>query len=308
MMKTLFSRRVMLTFSLFFLIRGNSPIFLWRILELNLMFVLFFIFENINSVKVIVCYFVFQIYGRLLFFYGFIRHDLLFLSFVGLAAKFGLFPFHVWQPYVFNTSRWKTCLLIAGPQKAFLLLLFTFLNIKINNSMLWLIITTVIVCNLYLIFLYDLKKTFAYLSIRRATWLLLLIRWSLEQRLWFLYLYNTQLIMIFVLFLIYEIFSIERKKHINIMILIFIFSYSGIPPLIGFFIKVQILDFFFYFYYSILYLLIFTIIIIPSTFYLSYYRIVFFLKKKLVLIHHTSLFFIIALSVFFFIPSFYIFL
>lgn len=295
-------------FSLIFLIRRSSPIFLWIILELNLIFVLFFIFENVNSIKAIVCYFVFQIYGRLIFFYGFLNYDLFFLSFLGLTVKFGLFPFHVWQPYIFNTSRWKTCLLIAGPQKAFLILLFVFLNLKINNTILWLIIVTIMICNLYLIFLYDLKKTFAYLSISRATWLLLLISWSLEQRLWFLYLYNFQIILMFLLFLTYEIFSIERKKYVNIIILIFIFSYSGIPPLIGFFIKLQVLDFFFYFYYRIFYLFIFTIIMIPSTFYLSYYRMVFFLKKKLTLLQHSPLFFVIAFSIFFILPSFYIFL
>lgn len=272
------------------------------------MFVLFFIFENINSVKVMVCYFVFQIYGSLLFFYGFINFDLFFLSFLGLSIKFGLFPFHVWQPYIFNISRWKTCFLIAGPQKAFLLLLFVFINFKINNNMILIIIITILICNFYLVFLYDLKKTFAYLSIRRATWLLLLIRWSLEQRLWFLYLYNIQIIFIFMLFLLYEIFSMERKKYINLLVLMFIFSYSGVPPLVGFFIKVQVLDFFFYFYNSLLYLFLFTVLILPSTFYLSYYRIVFFLKKKLVLIQHTPLFFIIFFSVFFFLPSFYLFL
>jgi len=305
-MKTYLSSSVLLVLRLVFLVRRSSPIFFWIILELNLIFVLFLIFEDSSSVKALICYFIFQVYGRLLFIYGFIRFNLIFLSFLGLTVKFGLFPFHIWQPYVFNYSRWKTCFIIAGPQKAFLILLFIFFNIKINDFLFVVIVITILVANLYLIFLYDLKKTFAFLSIRRATWLICLISWSIESNLWFLYLYNLQLLFIFTMFLICELYTFESKKYLNFLVLIFIVRYSGIPPIIGFFIKLQILNFFFFLYQNILILLIFRIIIIPSTFFLVYYRITFFLKKKLIRLQHVSLFYILFIVMFFILPSFYI--
>jgi len=307
-MKTYFSSSILLILRLVFLVRRRSPIFFWIMLELNLMFVLFIIFEDSSSVKALICYFIFQIYGRLLFIYGFMSFNLVFLSFLGLTIKFGLFPFHVWQPYVFNHSRWKTCFIIAGPQKAFLILLFIFFNIKINDFMFIIIVTTIFIANLYLIFLYDLKKTFAFLSISRATWLICLISWSIESNLWFLYLYNLQLLFIFTMFLICELYTLESKKYLNFLVLIFIVSYSGIPPIIGFFMKLQILNFFFFLYQNIIILLLFSIIIIPSTFFLVYYRITFFLKKKLIRLQHVSLFYILFVVIFFILPSFYIFI
>ena len=307
-MKTFFSSTIILVISLFFLVRRSSPIFFWIILELNLIFVLFIIFEDIASIKAIICYFIFQVYGRLLFIYGFIRTDLIIVSFLGLAVKFGFFPFHVWQPYVFNFSNWKTCLIIAGPQKAFLILLFTFFNIKINDFIIMIIITTISIANIYLLFLYDLKKTFSFLSIGRASWLLFLIRWSLENNIWYLYLYNIQLFFMFLVFYIREVFILENKKYLNMMVLIFIIRYSGIPPIIGFFIKLQILRFFFFFYQNIIYLLIMSIIMIPSTFFLVYYRITFLLKKKLIMINHTSLFYLRVSLTIFVLPSFFIYI
>jgi len=307
-MKTFVSSSIILMFSLLFLVRRRSPIFFWIILELNLIFVLFLIFEDISSIKAIICYFIFQVYGRLIFIFGFIRYNFIMISFLGLMVKFGLFPFHIWQPYVFNFSNWKTCLIIAGPQKAFLILLFIFLNFKLNNFIIVSMILTVAVANIYLIFLYDLKKTFAFLSIRRATWLLFLIRWSIEQNAWFLYLYNAQLLFIFRIFMVRELTILESKKYLNILILVFIVSYSGIPPMIGFFIKLQILNFFFFFYQNIIYLLVFAIIMIPSTFFLIYYRMTFFLKKKLIQIQHVSIFYTACLLILFLLPSFYIFM
>lgn len=302
------SSTVLLTLRLIFLVRSRSPIFFWMMLELNLIFVLFLMFEDSSTVKALICYFIFQVYGRLLFIYGFISINLMFLAFLGLSVKFGLFPFHVWQPYVFTFSRWKTCFIIAGPQKAFLILLFIFFNMKINDFIMGIIVLTVLIVNLYLVFLYDLKKTFAFLSIRRATWLFCLIRWSIESNLWFLYLYNIQLLFMFVMFMMWELQRLESKKYLNILLLMFIIRYSGIPPIIGFFMKLQILNFFFFFYQSIPLLLLFTIILIPSTFFLVYYRITFFLKKKIIMIQHVSLFYITFVLMFFMIPSFYIFM
>lgn len=297
---------IILILSLFFLTMSRSPIFFWIALELNLIFVLFLMFEDSSNVKAVVCYFVFQIFGRFIFIYGFIRLNLIFLSFLGLGVKFGLFPFHIWQPYVFNFSRWKTCFIIAGPQKAFLILLCLFLNIKIRGLIIFLIILTISISNLYLIFMYDLKKTFAFLSISSATWLLCLIGWSVETNLWFLYLYNIQLFLIFVIFLIYETQKLENKKHLNMLILAFIVRYSGLPPFVGFFIKVEILNFFFFLYQNILVFFIFRIILIPSTFFLTYYVIKFFLNNKLIIFQNISLLFIIIFLIFFIFPSFYI--
>lgn len=270
------------------------------------MFVLFIMFEDVSSIKSLICYFIFQVYGRLLFIYGFIRSSFILLSFLGLSVKFGLFPFHIWQPYVFNFVNWKTCFILAGPQKAFLILIFVFLNFQINDFIVAMISLTIIIANLCLILVYDLKKTFAFLSIGRAAWLLCLVAWSMETRIWFLVLYNLQLIIIFIVFLVCEIYVLERKKYLNLLILIFIVSYSGVPPIIGFFIKLQILNFFFFWYQNIIFLLLFRIIIIPSTFFLIYYSIIFFLKKKLIIVSNISFFYIISILMFFILPYFYI--
>nr|YP_009391141.1 NADH dehydrogenase subunit 2 [Stenostomum sthenum]ARW59263.1 NADH dehydrogenase subunit 2 [Stenostomum sthenum] len=308
MMKTYVSSTVLLILSLIFLVSSSSPIFFWMMLELNLMFVLFLMFEDSSTVKAMICYFIFQVYGSLLFIYGFMSVNLMFLAFLGLSVKFGLFPFHVWQPYVFTFSSWKTCFIIAGPQKAFLILLFIFFNMKMNDFIMGIIILTVLIVNLYLVFLYDLKKTFAFLSISSATWLFCLISWSIESNLWFLYLYNIQLLFMFVMFMMWELQSLESKKYLNMLLLMFIVSYSGIPPMIGFFMKLQILNFFFFFYQSIPLLLLFTMIMIPSTFFLVYYSMTFFLKKKMIMIQHVSLFYITFVLMFFMVPSFYIFI
>jgi formate hydrogenlyase subunit 3/multisubunit Na+/H+ antiporter MnhD subunit len=296
----------MLILSLIFLLIRSSPIFFWIALELNLIFVLFIIFEDASRIKAITCYFVFQIYGSFVFIYGFIRRNLILLAFLGLGIKFGLFPFHMWQPYVFGFSSWKVCLIIAGPQKAFLILLCLFLNIKLVNLITVLISLTIIITNFYLIFIYDLKKIFAFLSIRRATWLLCLIGWSIESNLWFLFLYNIQLIIIFIMFLLYETHKLEIKKHLNLLILIFIVSYSGLPPFIGFFMKVEILNFFFALFQNIFILFLFRIILIPSTFFLTYYRIKFFLNHKLITFQRISLFYIFIIVIFLILPTFYI--
>lgn len=305
-MKTFLSSTILLLLRLTCLVRTRSPIFFWIMLELNLMFVLFLMFENIASVKAIVCYFIFQIYGSLLFICGFIRYDLIFISFIGLAIKFGLFPFHIWQPFVFNFLNWKICFVVAGPQKAFIILLFLFFNFKINYFVVGVIIFTILITNLYLIFLYDLKKTFAFLSIRRSSWLLFAISLSIEQNIWFLFLYNIQIVLMFTIFHFSETLLLDRKKYLNLLILIFIIRYSGIPPIIGFFMKLQILNFFFFLYQRVFFIVVITIVIIPSTFFIVYYRIRIFLKKKIITLQNVSLFFTSFIAIIFLLPSFII--
>jgi NADH:ubiquinone oxidoreductase subunit 2 (subunit N) len=121
-----------------------------------------------------------------------------------------------------------------------------------------------------------------------------------------LYLYNVQLLFMFLIFHLSETSILDRRKYLNLLVLIFIISYSGIPPIIGFFMKLQILNFFFFFYQRVIFLILIAIIIIPSTFFIIYYRMNLFLNKKLFIFQHISLFYTISILIFFLLPSFYI--
>lgn len=231
------------------------------------------------SVKAIACYFIFQIFGSLFFIYGFIYNSSLIFSIIGLIVKLGIFPFHIWQPFVFLNINWKVCALLAGPQKVVLILIFIWLRYDWNTIFINNFLITILIGNVCLLFFKDLKKAFAYLSIRRTAWLII-SRWYLEQTIWFLSFYNFQLLLFFFAFFVIEISSIFRKKLVDIRILIFIIAYSGIPPFIGFFLKAQVLIFFSTLTNNIIITFILTISIIPSIFFIIYYtmKLIFFQK------------------------------
>jgi len=154
--------------------------------------------------------------------------------------KIGAAPLHFWLPQVIQTAEWSQILIILTWQKIAPITLIIF---SINMWVFFLVYISCLTGVLGAINQTSLKKIIVYSSILHSAWILSAI--SCSESIWWIYflLYSAisaSVIIIFSFTLIYsikQIFNPIIPTPTTLIFLINFFSLAGIPPFLGFFIK-----------------------------------------------------------------------
>ncbi len=184
----------------------------------------------------------------------------LFIS--GILFKLGAFPFNLWVIDVYNSIDYDIIILLSVIIKyTNIIVLYNIfcmilsynmsdysININLNNVLIILSIITMTLGNIKALYQYNIKKMLGYISIGQTglflTMLLSFNNYIIDIKFFIYYIIiNSLLNLIFIIYiyLIYNEFFPKEKIHykLNIYILlIVIFNIIGLPPTIGFFIKI----------------------------------------------------------------------
>jgi NADH-ubiquinone oxidoreductase chain 2 len=159
---------------------------------------------------------------------------------ISLALKSGVAPFHFWFPQVIEYAEWfQVCLILTWQKIAPLVLLCFFLNPIVYL----IIISSAIIGILGGLNQTSLKKILTYSSIIHSSWLISIL--FIRDSLWWFYFLAYTIITISIIipvsvFQITNITSINQLKiniKTKILISLNLLSLSGLPPFLGFTIK-----------------------------------------------------------------------
>lgn len=234
--------------TIFIALSSNSWFIYWLIIEINIIsFIPLINNYKLKNFNAIISYFVVQSFSSSLFFISAFQFNLLQLDFflylinTSILIKLGIIPFHFWLISIRESLTFNTPLILLTIQKGIPLLI---IEKFINSSLIPLFVTSSLISSILAIKYKLLKKILIFSSISHQGWILCLIIKKLN--FWFSYL----LLYFIIIFNIIEIcrkhklnyFSDFLKKkikpEIKIKIIILIISLAGIPPFLGFFIKI----------------------------------------------------------------------
>lgn len=161
---------------------------------------------------------------------------------IALAIKAGVAPFHFWFPQVIEYAEWmQACLILTWQKIAPLLLICFFLN-PIRYLI---IISSAIIGILGGLNQISLKKILTYSSIIHSAWLISIL--YLRSTLWWLYFLSYVLLTIsiitpisnFKIITLADINSLKINIKPKIIIFLNLLSLAGLPPFLGFIIKLS---------------------------------------------------------------------
>lgn len=163
------------------------------------------------------------------------------LIIVALSIKIGAAPFHLWLPQVIKTSKWFQTIIILTWQKIAPMVLILFSK---NNFLKFIILSSCLIGALGAINQILIKKILVYSSILHSRWLLSSIICS--EIIWWVYFSLYSLISIALissisfhpLKKIKDIFSSKITPILALFIFMNFLSLAGIPPFLGFLIKI----------------------------------------------------------------------
>lgn len=234
-------------------ITSSSWFTAWIGLEINLIRITPIIINKLNylTIEASIKYFLIQaVSSSILIFSSLLRnyfqewnfsYNLENIYFITLSLKAGVAPLHFWFPQVIRCSDWTQCIILLTWQKIAPFVLLSFLKSK-------LIIVFIIACSITGILgginQTNIKLILVYSSILNSGWLLSL---SLNNELtWWIYFSIYSLLTlaasyIFIKFNTTKIdstFKIWVSPFTKFIFLINFLSLAGLPPFIGFFIKI----------------------------------------------------------------------
>nr|YP_010022110.1 NADH dehydrogenase subunit 2 [Allonychiurus kimi]QOL12112.1 NADH dehydrogenase subunit 2 [Allonychiurus kimi] len=243
-----------LMFGTFLTISSSSWISCWLGLEINLMSLIPILLIKINphSSESSIKYFIAQSLASILiifstisnFFFNSSNSMIFFtlLIIVALSIKMGAAPFHFWLPQVIQTSNWTQMIIILTWQKIAPMILLMF---SMNNLIKLIILASCFIGVLGAINQTLLKKILVYSSILHTGWLLSSIFCSVN--IWFFYFSIYSIISLSLLvplnftniYLSKNLFSSFLPPFFLIILFINLLSLAGIPPFLGFFMKLS---------------------------------------------------------------------
>nr|AET62629.1 NADH dehydrogenase subunit 2 [Trissolcus basalis] len=234
----------------------NNWLFMWMLMEFNLMIFIPILIEKKNIKilsKISFKYFLIQSFASMIFLFNilmiFLLNNLINMNLIMIMLmitmfmKLGMSPFHMWFITMMNNLSWNNCFILSTIQKMipFIIMmnminknLMIFLMFNIFNS----IISTIGGLNQNFI-----KPLMAYSSINHMSWMMI-INLSIEKIFYFyLFIYFIMNLMIMKFFewmnikFMNLIFSKKTSVMNKMIMFISILSLGGIPPTIGFLIK-----------------------------------------------------------------------
>nr|AIZ58445.1 NADH dehydrogenase subunit 2 [Argas persicus]UNO54378.1 NADH dehydrogenase subunit 2 [Argas persicus]UYB77963.1 NADH dehydrogenase subunit 2 [Argas persicus] len=230
-------------------ISTSSFFSLWICLEINMMvFIPMMNSKNMMATNSMLYYFISQSLASTIFIFSIMLNmtfpmmfplNLLLLS-SSILIKLGAAPFHIWFPEVMEGLKMEVVLILMTIQKIIPLYILSFMN---NFIMILSAIFSAMIGGCGGWSQNSIRKILAFSSITHIAWLISLIISS--NNWWFLYLSIYSLIVISLLFfftknkmsLINQI-SISTSPFLQILFILTILSLGGLPPFVGFFLKI----------------------------------------------------------------------
>lgn len=229
-------------------ISSNSWFIYWLSIEINLIrFIPIINNYKIKNCNSIIIYFIIQSFSSSLFFisrFQFnLRNSLIFLIIINITIliKLAIIPFHFWIIRIRESLNFDALFLILSIQK--IIPLFILSNFFFNKIIILIIISTlarsILALNLKLF-----KKLLILSSISHQGWIISLIFFKINFWITYIIIYS---IIIFSIIKsckkhkVYSIFTIFNNKinyNEKINFIIHFISLGGIPPFLGFFIKI----------------------------------------------------------------------
>nr|APU52722.1 NADH dehydrogenase subunit 2 [Cardiocondyla obscurior] len=219
---------------------------IWFSMEiLNFLFI-FYLNMNLKYKKIIFLYFLIQILSSFLLLISIILNNFLttnnlisILMTMSLMMKLSLPPFHLWLPIMSKFLTWNSMFFILTFQK-----ISPFYMLSLLNQNLFIIYMTIFLCSLIppmMTFnMNNLKIIISYSSINQSSWMIFLI--YLKNIIWMKYFMLYLFILWMLTFLIYffkifKNFSLSKNFMYNLLIYMFLFNLSGLPPFTFFYLK-----------------------------------------------------------------------
>nr|YP_002213612.1 NADH dehydrogenase subunit 2 [Bilobella aurantiaca]ABS88963.1 NADH dehydrogenase subunit 2 [Bilobella aurantiaca] len=261
---------------------SSSWVSAWMGLEINLMSMAPILISKFKSksMEATIKYFIFQaIASSLMIFFIFLSMMNSYLSLnmfteliitASLIFKAGMAPLQFWFPQVINFSEWIPSILLMTWQKLAPFTLLMYLN---SSILIWSIMLSALVGMLGGINQFNFKFILVYSSILHSAWLLCLILCS--NMFWVMYMCFYTFISLSVILFLYKfnIVSVSspfllKEKMFKLMFISNFLSLAGMPPFLGFSMKIISI---FIFFNSDIFKLIISILILSSFISLYFY-------------------------------------
>nr|YP_010350292.1 NADH dehydrogenase subunit 2 [Pyemotes zhonghuajia]UOK09676.1 NADH dehydrogenase subunit 2 [Pyemotes zhonghuajia] len=263
-----------LILSIILTIYSKNWIMFWIFLELNTFSFIYILFNNkfnYNSSSSAIIYFIMSFFSTFLILLNFLNYSNImlmesnFMFNIGLLIKLGVAPFHFWIIQMAkNCSMFQFSILMTIQKIIPISFLMSLLQLKIIFPL------TII----SLIFLYDLlnsnsiKSIVISSSIVNNNWMIMLCACNYQILLTYFYTYSFIIFQFMYFCMKLNMKNLNNmKKKINLSMLIF--SLIGIPPFLGFYIKLISVFHFINLFSTILIMLILIMSIIISYMYLK---------------------------------------
>lgn len=256
------SQGVVMFFLLYFrsfviILGGEDWFIIWLGLEVNIISFIRIIYRrNILRVEACLKYFFVQRLGSVMLLLLFFSRNLVdWLSCLVLRYKMGGAPFYYWFPSVCERIRWFSCFILISLQKIIPLIVMGY----ITSIILWVVLVLRMLVGAFGSFnQVKLRRLLTYSSIHHIGWLILCL--VIDRSVWLLYLFLYIVILggvIAILFMekIFLVAGVYQGKF-RWWFILGILRMGGMPPLVGFFIKILL------FYYILLYNSIVVLLII----------------------------------------------
>nr|UXG58538.1 NADH dehydrogenase subunit 2 [Dermacentor albipictus]UXG58546.1 NADH dehydrogenase subunit 2 [Dermacentor albipictus]UXG58683.1 NADH dehydrogenase subunit 2 [Dermacentor albipictus] len=230
-------------------ISSNSWFVFWLSMEMNLMS--FIPIMNNNTIKncySMVIYFIIQSFSSSLFFFSsfqyFLNSSLIFLSFINLALliKLAMIPFHFWIMMIANSVNFNALFMLLSFQKMIPLFI---ISKFFYSPFITLIIISTLMSSITALNLKQINKLLILSSISHQGWMMCLIAKKINFWITYLFMYSMILYPIINIIARYKMNYMEMsnmsKMNINekLSFISNFLSLGGMPPFLGFFMKIM---------------------------------------------------------------------
>ena len=230
----------------------------WICLEINLIALIPLLIYKIKfkNSSTSIKYFTVQAIASILIFIGIVwanseLHTILLtekidLITISLAIKLGIPPFQFWVPQVIEIINIVKILMVLVWQKIAPIVLICY---SISNVLLFIVVIRSLLGAVGGINQNNLKKIFFYSSLVHLSWIIIIL--SLREKVWLIYLFSYSLIIFPLLLWCYQN-KIKKMNNVNIrnldtqqkiFLLIRVLCLAGLPPFLGFLIKIIVIQF-----------------------------------------------------------------
>nr|WAK83065.1 NADH dehydrogenase subunit 2 [Janus sp. 1 GYN-2022e] len=251
-----------LMFSTLTALSANSWIILWMSLEINLMAFIPIINNTSHTTNYLFKYFIVQSTSSSIFIMSLLMTWLLELNnlffmeydflnkmiFLTMSMKMGLIPFHWWYIEIVMEFSWMNFLLMSTWQKIIPLTIIS--HITMNSLLYMIIIMSSLISSMQGMTQNNLRKIFTLSSINHTCWLTINTIMTLNLMYIYLIIYSM------LSYNIYKMFTLNNLTHIKDMymyplynsqmkwlLMTNILSLAGLPPFLGFTIKLMTIKF-----------------------------------------------------------------
>ena len=223
----------------------NSIITIWLTIEISLFLFIYICIYNKYSIERIVNYFLIQSLGSFIFLY----RNFLYISvsykfmLISLLIKLAVAPIHIWLIKVCSGLNLIDIFILLSFQKVIpMIRLFLIIKFNLINYLIYFIYTSSLFGSLGGVGQSSLRLILCYSSISHISWTLRIILISSLYWIKYFFIYSIITIIIIIPINKEKIYRLSQIFSINFRRIVLFFSLGGLPPFIGFFNKVNVID------------------------------------------------------------------